>query len=50
MSSFLNKPLHKFVHLTPTIVLITLFWDKNTLPVLVEFPPKITPYLIIEWK
>jgi hypothetical protein len=50
MSSFLNKLLHKHVQPTSTIVLIILFWDKNTQPVLVEFPPKIIPYLIIDWK
>jgi hypothetical protein len=47
--SFLNKPLEEHLRLTPIIILI-LFWNKNTLDILVKFTQKIKPYLNSEWE
>jgi hypothetical protein len=49
-SSFLNKPLHEHLAPTPIIILTTLFWSKNTLFALFEYPQKMIVYLIKEWK
>jgi hypothetical protein len=50
ISSSLNKPLQEHLDPTPIIILITLFWNKNTLLALLEFPQKTVPYFISEWK
>ena len=42
--------LQEHLEFTPSIILITLFWSKNTIFALVEFQQKIISYLIIEWK
>jgi len=40
-----TKPLHEPLGPPPIIILIILFWNIKTLPVLVEVPQTIIPYL-----
>ena len=49
-SNFLNCPSQEHLESTPFIIIIPLFRGKNTVFALVEFPQKITLYLINEWK
>ena len=50
MSSFLNIFLHELLAPTSYIILIILFCNVDTQNILVEFPEKIIPYFITEWK
>jgi len=50
ISSLFNNPLHEYLESTSIIILTTLFWSKNALFALVEFPQKIIPYFFNEWK
>jgi hypothetical protein len=48
--NFLNISLQDTVLLTPAIILMIFFWIINTLQLSVEFPQKITPHDMMEWK
>jgi len=48
ISSFFNEALQERLEPTPIFVPIMLFWSRNTLGILLEFPQKIIPYLISE--
>jgi uncharacterized membrane protein len=48
--NFLNSFLQETLLLTPAIILMIFFWMINTLLLSVEFPQKITPYDMTEWK
>jgi len=48
ISSFFKKYFYKGY--APTIILIIFFCKVNILLLFEEFPPKIIPYCIIEWK
>ena len=44
VSSFVNKLLQEYFEITGIIILITLFWSRNTSVTLLEFPKKIISY------
>jgi hypothetical protein len=44
ISNFSNKPSYEPLGPSPIIILIMLFWNIKTLPVLVEVPQTIIPY------
>ena len=50
MPSCLNTFLHEFLPPTPDIILIILGCNVHTWHMLVDFPQKLIPYSIIEWK
>jgi hypothetical protein len=50
ISSFFKNPLQEHLESISIIIITTLFWSKNTLFALFEFPQKIIPYFINEWK
>jgi hypothetical protein len=44
--SLLNKPLHKFLALTPAMILKMFFYKVNTFLLLDELPQKTIPHFI----
>jgi hypothetical protein len=50
MPGSLNTFLHKFLSPTPDIILIILCCNVHTWHMLVDFPQKIIPYSVTEWK
>jgi len=46
----LKNSLQKSLGLVLIIILIILFWSLNMLTLCVEFPQKISLYVIAEWK
>ena len=50
MSSFSNNPLQDLLASIPDILLIILFYNLKALHALIEFLPRMIPYLITKWK
>jgi hypothetical protein len=46
----MNRFLHEFLDLTPSIIQTVLFCKVNIILLLGELPQEITPYFITEWK